>query len=72
MTRKVVSEMFYNGELEQEARSGQLSIDEMVFHQNSDKLEFMQSVVQKQCRSRYYHVPGKGCIERGMYKIKIK
>ena len=66
MTRKVVSQMFYNGELEQEARNGQLTTDEMVVHLNSDKLDYMQYIVEKQCRSIYQHIPRKGCTERGI------
>ncbi len=67
LTRKAVSQMFYNGELEDEARNGHLRPDEMIVHLNSDKLEYMQYIVEKQCSSMYQHVPRKGCIERGMH-----
>ena len=67
MTRKVVSQMYYNGELEQEARNGQLCSDEIVLHLNTDKLDYMQYVVQKQGSKTYQDVPRSGCIKRGIY-----
>ncbi len=48
-------------------RNGHLHPDEMIVHLNSDKLEYMQYIVKKQCSSMYQHVPRKGCIERGMH-----
>jgi len=66
MTRKVVSGMFYSGELEEEARIGHLSAHEMVLTCNKEQQEYMDYVVRRQGMEMYPHTQKRGCTERGM------
>ena len=68
LTRKMVSSMFYAGELEKEIRDP-CSVHRMqwTFTYNSDKEEYMKQVVREQSERVYVHTPTPLCTKAGMW-----
>ena len=68
MTRKLVSQMFYNGEIEKEARDKSFPYSESVswlFGLDKDRQYYMQYILSTRALQIYHHEPNKGCVERG-------
>ena len=67
LTRKHVSDMYYIGELESEARepTHPHRILEWTFTSDSDRDKYMQLVVAEQSTKKYAHTPSETCKARG-------
>ena len=64
LTRKHVSDMFYNAELECEIRKCQDRHD-WAFIKDGDREKYLEKVVQETNQKRYQHNPANGCTDRG-------
>lgn len=64
LTRKHVSDMFYNAELEHEIRKCQDGL-EWAFVRDGDREKYLEKVIKETNKKRYHHTPVEGCAKRG-------
>ena len=65
MTRKHISELFFNAEIECEARSSNGNLLKWKFKKDNDIETFMEEVVNESSLCLYQHVQSEQCPEIG-------
>ena len=65
LTRKLVSDMFYTGELEKEIREQPQRLVEWNFVQDSDTEKYLHKIIEEQTKHLYFHTQAPSCPTRG-------